>query len=64
MADAGADLKFVSYPDTIHGFTVPAATARGERFDLPLRYSLQADSDSWIQLQNLLTETFEPERLQ
>lgn len=47
MKAAGIALDFVRYPGVVHGYTVPAATERGERFGLPLRYDEAADQDSW-----------------
>jgi len=50
MQAAGVELDFVRYPGVVHGYTVPAATERGERFGLPLRYDEAADQDSWDRL--------------
>ena len=50
MQAAGVALDFVRYPGVVHGYTVPAATERGERFGLPLRYDESADQDSWQRL--------------
>jgi dienelactone hydrolase len=58
MAAAGADMKFISYPGVVHGFTNPDATEMGEKFNLPLRYDEAADKDSWSELQKLLSRTF------
>lgn len=51
-----ADCLFVPMPGATHGFTNPAATARGVKFGLPLRYSEQADLASWNHLQLVLSE--------
>ena len=58
MADAGADMNFIAYPDTVHSFTNPAATETGEKFDLPLRYREAADKASWAELDAFLTVIF------
>lgn len=58
MTSAGVNLNLVSYPDTLHGFTNPAATARGEKFGFPLKYSETADKDSWDQTMNLFKKIF------
>jgi len=58
MADAGADMKFIAYPDTVHSFTNPAATEIGEKFELPLRYREAADKASWAELDAFLTVLF------
>ena len=47
MKAAGADFEYVAYPGVVHSFTSPAATARGEKLKLPLKYDLKADHDSW-----------------
>lgn len=58
MAAAGADYQLISYPGAKHAFTNPAATALGERFDLPLVYDLEADHRSWDRLQEALQELY------
>ena len=47
MAQAGADLVFVDYPDTLHAFTNPEADEYAARFNIPLAYNPEADKDSW-----------------
>jgi dienelactone hydrolase len=54
MSSAGVELEFVEYPGVVHGFTVPAATERGQKYGLPLAYDAQADRDSWSRLERLL----------
>lgn len=56
MTAAGADYEFVNYPDVLHGFTNPGATEKGLKFEMPLAYDMQADSDSWLRLENFLAE--------
>ena len=51
MGAAGVTCDFVRYPGVVHGYTVPAATERGETYGLPLRYDEAADADSWSRLQ-------------
>ncbi len=58
METAGARCEIVAYPDVIHAFTNPGASARGERFGLPLRYDEGADKDSWARMAALLEEVF------
>ena len=58
LAAAGASCEIVAYPDVIHAFTNPGATARGERFVLPLRYDEGADQDSWTRMAALLKDVF------
>ena len=58
MTDAGIDMRFVEYPDVVHSFTNPGATAYGESFELPLRYDEAADKASWAELEGFLSEVF------
>ncbi|MGH1471853.1 MAG: dienelactone hydrolase family protein [Cellvibrionaceae bacterium] len=58
MAAAVADMKFIAYPNTVHAFTNPGATALGEKFDLPLAYNLEADEKSWSELDAFLKTIF------
>ena len=58
MKAAGVDYKFVSYPDTVHSFTSPAATARGKKLGLPLAYNAKADGDSWRRTMDFFDEIF------
>jgi len=50
MRELRVDLKFVSYPGAIHGFTNPEATRNGEKFGLPLRYDAATDQQSWNEM--------------
>ena len=56
MDAAGVDYEFVNYPEVLHGFTNPGATAKGEQFGLPLAYDEAADSDSWARLEMFFDE--------
>lgn len=47
MVSLGADLTFLNYPQAVHSFTNPEATEKGKKFDLPLAYDEQADTESW-----------------
>lgn len=58
MDAAGADYEFVGYDDTLHGFTNPAATARGEAYGLPLAHNPLADEDSWNRMLGLMEKAF------
>ena len=55
---ARADCIFVLMPGATHGFTNPEATARGEKFGLPLRYSERADRSSWDHMCLVLEAAF------
>jgi len=54
MTKAGAELELLSFPGVVHGFTNPAATAKGKEFDMPLAYDAHADTRSWQALLNML----------
>lgn len=58
MEGAGADYQLIQLPGAIHGFSNPAATAKGEKFGLPLRYSPLADEASWAHMRLLLEDVF------
>ncbi len=47
MLTAGVEINVTSYPQAQHSFTVPEATARGQKLGLPLAYDAEADADSW-----------------
>jgi dienelactone hydrolase len=58
MKDAGADLRFKSYPGAMHSFTNPEADKAGKKYDLPLAYNKEADKKSWEELKKFLEELF------
>ena len=58
MDAAGADYTFVNFPDVMHSFTNPGATAVGEKFGLPLKYDADADAASWKAMQEFLDRVF------
>lgn len=58
MNDAGADWRFESYHDAVHGFTNPEATELGEKFGIMLAYDEAADRKSWASLEGLLKGVF------
>ena len=58
MQAAGADYKFVSYPEAKHSFTNPDADAYAKRFNIPVGYNKEADERSWKDMQNFLQESF------
>ena len=58
MKEAGADLKFVSYPGAKHGFSNPAADESGKKFSIDIAYNAKADAESWKELQALLQAVF------
>ena len=54
MQAAGVDYTFINYPNAVHAFTNPAATANGKKFNLPLAYDEAADKQSWAEMQKFL----------
>ena len=58
MEKAGAHYDFIQIPGAVHGFTNPAATENGEKFDLPLRYSPLGDQASWVHMQLVFEQAF------
>lgn len=53
MDAAGADYVFINYPGALHGFSNPAATENGEKFNIPLAYNAEVDAKSWAEMQAL-----------
>jgi dienelactone hydrolase len=59
MEMAGIDYKFVAYPGVKHSFTNPEADSYGEKFNLPLKYDLEADNQSWEEMQKFFKLLFQ-----
>jgi dienelactone hydrolase len=58
MKRLGAKFKFINYPDALHAFTNPEATAKGKQFKLPVAYNKKADEQSWTELQAFFKRIF------
>jgi dienelactone hydrolase len=58
MDRTGADCQFIKLPGALHGFSNPEATARGEKYGLPLRYDELADTCSWAHMRLTLRAVF------
>jgi dienelactone hydrolase len=58
MDSVGARYEYISYPDAMHAYTNPGATAMGEKFNLPLQYNKEADEKSWLKLQEFLASIY------
>jgi dienelactone hydrolase len=56
MSTAGAALQLLSFPDVLHGFTNPSATAMGQQNKMPLAYNENADKVSWTALLDMLDD--------
>ncbi len=55
MKAAGADFKFISYPEAVHSFTNPDATELGKKFNMAVAYHPQADKESWSEMKVFLS---------
>ena len=58
MDAAKVDYTFKAYEGATHAFTNPAATEAGQKFNLPVAYSAEADQQSWTELQSFLQKIF------
>ncbi len=58
MDKINAEYEFVNYPNSVHGFTNPHASANGEKFQISLSYNEEADLKSWEKMQIFFKEVF------
>jgi len=58
MDAAKADYNYVSYPEAVHAFTNPEATAKGKQFNLPLRYDAEADRQAKAEMAKFFAGLF------
>ena len=58
MSAAKANYSIKSYQGVKHSFTNPQADEFGQKFNMPLAYSPEADEDSWNLLQIGLKNSF------
>lgn len=58
MTTAGADFRFIAYPEALHSFTNPDADEIAKKFNMGLAYNAQADRQSWEELNRFLLEIF------
>lgn len=56
MEAAKVDYRYVSYPDAVHAFTNPEATAKGKQFNLPLAYHPEVDRQAKAEAAKFLAE--------
>lgn len=59
MENAGAFLRFVSFPGVKHSFTNPDADRYAKEFKLPLAYDAAADKVSWEETGRFLKEVLQ-----
>ena len=58
MDAAGVMYKFVNYAGAVHAFTNPAATERGEKYSIPLRYDAAVDKQSKAEAAKWFADAF------
>ncbi|PUB30971.1 dienelactone hydrolase [Elizabethkingia sp. YR214] len=58
MDSAGVQYKFVNYPEAIHSFTNPDATAVGKKYKLKVAYNEAADKASWEEMITFFNKIF------
>ena len=58
MDSAKIDYKFIDYPNALHSFTNPEATAIGEKYKMKVAYNKEADVKSWNDMKGFLIEIF------
>ncbi|MDH5297297.1 MAG: dienelactone hydrolase family protein, partial [Nitrospirota bacterium] len=58
MDSIGANYTFIGYPNATHAFTNPAATANGEKFNIPIAYNAAADTASFEEMKKFFGELF------
>ncbi|HSN08377.1 MAG TPA: dienelactone hydrolase family protein [Hanamia sp.] len=58
MDAAGADYIFKVYPGATHAFSNPNATAKGEKYNMPIRYNEAADKASWSDMKDFFQKIF------
>lgn len=58
MDSTGVAYTFKEYPDAVHAFTNPNATAMGEKFNIPIKYNAAADTASWKDMKEFFNGVF------
>ena len=58
MDSVGASYSFKNYANATHAFSNPAATALGQKFNLPIAYNAAADSASWNDMKLFFKDLF------
>lgn len=58
MEAAKVDYRYLNYPDAVHAFTNPEATAKGKQFNLPLAYHPEADRQSKAEAARFFSTVF------
>lgn len=58
MTAAGVTFRSIDYPGVKHAFTNPAATATGEKYNIPVAYDETADKASWEEMRQFFQLLF------
>lgn len=58
MDTAQSDYIFKVYPDATHAFSNPNATAKGEKYNMPVKYNEDADKASWDDMKDFFQTIF------
>ncbi|HEY6839501.1 MAG TPA: dienelactone hydrolase family protein [Geobacteraceae bacterium] len=58
MTKAGAQYRFISYPDAKHAFTNPEADDYAKKFKLNIAYNREADVKSWAEMKDFFRLLF------
>jgi dienelactone hydrolase len=58
MDSIGAKYSLKIYEGALHAFTNPAATEKGEKFNLPIAYNAAADTTSWNDMKVFFERVF------
>jgi dienelactone hydrolase len=58
MDSIGAKYSFKTYAGATHAFTNPEATAKGEKFKMPIAYNAAADTASWNDMKDFFIRIF------
>ena len=58
MEEAGVDYRFITYPGATHAFSNPKATAKGEKYNMPIKYNEEADKRSWNEMKEFFEKIF------
>ena len=58
MDNVEAEYTFKVYPEATHAFSNPNATAKGEKFNMPIKYNEAADKASWNDMKEFFKSIF------
>lgn len=58
MDNAGIDYTFKAYPNATHAFSNPNATAKGIKYEMPIKYNEGADFASWNDMKQFFKRIF------